>query len=173
MPKILTRKSHNRLSGYDYSQLNHYYVTICSNNHTEWFGEIQNNEMMVNDYGNIIKQQWEWLSKQYDYVELDEYIVMPNHIHGILIINNSIRTGHDLSLHMKSLSSLIGAFKTTSSKSIHQKCLPEFKWQRSFYDHVIRNDKSLYNIRKYIIDNLYNRATDENNIKNMKNRGTQ
>ena len=67
--------------------------------------------MVLNNYGNIIKQKWEWVSQQYSYVELDEYVVMPNHLHGILIINYSIGTGHDLSLHnIKSLSSLIGVF---------------------------------------------------------------
>ena len=88
---------------------------------------------------------------------------MSNHIHGILIINK--RTGLDLSLHkIKSLSSLIGAFKTTSSKLIHQNGLSDFAWQRSFHDHIIRNDKSLNKIRKYIINNPATWDNDENNI---------
>ena len=57
MPKTLTRKSKIRLKGYDYSQTNHYFVTICTNNRTEWFGKIKNNEMVLNNYGNIIKQK--------------------------------------------------------------------------------------------------------------------
>ena len=165
MPKTLTRKSRNRLEGYDYSKTNHYFVTICSNNHQEWFGKIENNEMILNNYGNIIKQQWQWLPQQYPYIELDEYIIMPNHIHGILIINNPRRTGHDLSLHkIKSLSSLIGAFKTTSSKLIHQNGLSDFAWQRSFHDHIIRNDKSLDKIREYISNNQLKWDGDEENI---------
>ncbi|MCK5283838.1 MAG: transposase, partial [Nanoarchaeota archaeon] len=81
--------------GYDYSKSGHYYVTICTDNHKEYFGQIQNNQMLLNNAGNIVTQQWLWLSKQYSYVTLDEFIVMPNHLHGILII--SIRLGHDLS----------------------------------------------------------------------------
>ncbi len=169
MSKILTRKSRNRLEGYDYSQSNYYYVTICTGNQKEWFGKIENNQILLNYHGQIVKQQWQWLAKQYSYIELDEYVVMPNHIHGILIMNDSIRTGLDLSLHkIKSLSSLIGAFKTTSSKLIHQNGLSGFTWQRSFYDHIIRNDKSLDKIREYISNNPLKWDDDEENIKNKK-----
>jgi REP element-mobilizing transposase RayT len=170
MSKLLTRKSGNRLEGYDYSQSNYYYVTICTDNREERFGKIENNKMSLNYHGQIVKQQWQWLAKQYSYIELDEYVVMPNHIHGILIINNSIRTGHDLSLQhrIKSLSSLIGAFKTTSSKLIHQNGLFDFAWQRSFYDHIIRNDESLDKMREYISNNPLKWDDDENNIKSNK-----
>jgi hypothetical protein len=76
--------------------------------------------------------------------------------------HEQIRTGHDLSLRkIKSLSELIGAFKTTSSKLIHQNGLPEFRWQRSFYDHIIRNEKSLDNIIQYIRNNPKNWQSDE------------
>ena len=169
MTKILTRKSKIRLEEYDYSQTNHYSVTICSNKRKECFGEIKNNEMILNNYGSIIKQKWEWLPQQYPYVELDEYIIMPNHLHGILIINNSIRTGHDLSLHkIKPLSSLIGAFKTTSSKLIRQNGLSDFAWQRSFHDHIIRNEKSLDSIREYIVNNPTTWDNDKNNVNSLK-----
>ena len=105
------------------------------------------------------------IQKQYSYIELDEFVIMPNHIHGILIINDSMRTGHDLSVHkIKSLSSLIGAFKTTSSKLIHQNGLSDFTWQRSFHDHIIRNDKSLNKIREYIRNNPATWDDDKENI---------
>ena len=83
---------------------------------------------------------------------------MPDHFHGILIIDSPARivgTGRDLSLHgkVKSLSELIGAFKTRSSKHIHRAGLSEFRWQRSFYDHVIRTDEALEKIRDYIVSN--------------------
>lgn len=168
MSKIITRKSGNRLRGYDYSQSNYYYVTICTDKRKEWFGKIENNQMLLNDYGQIVQQQWQWLAKQYSYTELGEYVIMPNHIHGILIIDNSMRTGHDLSLQyhkIKSLSSLIGTFKTTSSKLIHQNGLSDFAWQRSFYDHIIRNESSLCEIREYIKNNPTIWDNDEENIK--------
>ena len=170
MSKILTRKPRNRLEGYDYSQSNYYYVTICTNNRKEWLGEIKDNHMLLNGYGQIVEQQWQWLAEQYSYIELDEYIVMPNHIHGILIIIRPCITDRSRPVptvpthNIKSLSSLIGAFKTTSSKLIHQNGLSDFAWQRSFYDYIIRNDKSLNKIREYIINNPINWANDEENI---------
>ncbi len=96
---------------------------------------------------------------------------MPNHFHGILIIKNILNpvgTGLDLSLQKKclSLSNIIGAFKTTSSKYIHQTGLDSFRWQRSYYDHIIRNEYSLFRIRKYIKNNPRNWEDDRNNPNN-------
>ncbi|MDD4611147.1 MAG: hypothetical protein PHU73_04330 [Patescibacteria group bacterium] len=174
----------NRLKEYDYSQDGWYFITICVKNRIECFGEIKNGEMKLNECGEIVNQQWLWLEKQYYYVRLDEYVVMPNHCHGILIIDHSRRDRSrpvpttDLSpdnLHpdrsrpvpttdlsandfqpnnkIKSLSELIGAFKTTSSKIIHQNGKEDFAWQRSFYDHIIRNENLLNRIREYIRNN--------------------
>lgn len=154
-----------RLKGYDYTLPGYYFITICSNKRIEWLGVINDGRMELNRYGQIIQQQWQWLEEQYKYVKLDEFTVMPNHIHGIIIINDDVGDGRDRPLRTKSIPSLIGAFKTTSSKLIHQNNLPEFKWQRSFYDHIIRNDKSLYRIREYIINNPINWFEDEENKK--------
>jgi REP element-mobilizing transposase RayT len=172
MPKINVRKPRNRLEDYDYSRSGYCFVTTCTNNHEEFFGKIDNNEMVLNKYGYYVKEQWEWLAQKYPYVITDEFIIMPNHLHGILIIKQypectKARTGRDLSLHgIKSLSSLIGAFKTTSSKIIRQNGLSNFKWQRSFHDHIIRNNKSLQNIREYIQNNPAKWDIDEENINN-------
>ncbi len=117
--------------------------------------------MCINQYGQIVVEQWLWLRKQYSYIELDNFIVMPNHFHGIIYINNMVVTGRDLSLQMKikSLSEIIGAFKTTSSKLIHKIGNNEFCWQRSFYDRIIRSDDELNVIREYV---LYNPKKWEN-----------
>jgi putative transposase len=104
------------------------------------------------------------ISNRYDNVNIDEYVIMPNHIHGIIIIKNSVGNGCDRSLQIKSLSSLIGAFKTTSSKLIRNENVKEFKWKKSFYDRIIRDNNELNRIRKYIQDNPANWAQDENNI---------
>ena len=88
-PKIHHRQS-RRLKDYDYSSDGAYFVTICTENKTEYFGEIQNGKMILNEYGKIAQKQWLWLAEQYDYVKLDEWIVMLNHLHGILIIENNI-----------------------------------------------------------------------------------
>ena len=160
------KRKPNRLQNYDYSQAGYYFVTICTQNRVNYFGKIERQLMHLNEIGEIVKNQWVWLSTQYDYVELDTYIVMPNHLHGILIIrpcrdrSRPVSTG---TKKIKSLSELIGAFKTTSSKQIHKYGLSRFKWQRSFYDHIIRNEKSLDNIRAYIQNNPLNWELDKNN----------
>ena len=79
-------RKQNRLNGYDYSQTNHYFVTIRSNNRKKWFGEIKNNEMILNDGGNMIDLWWQEMFKKYKNISIDEYIIMPNHIHGIISI---------------------------------------------------------------------------------------
>jgi putative transposase len=123
--------------------------------------------MVLNDYGMIAEEQWYWLSEQYPYVVLHEFVVMPNHIHGIIEINRNnipvtVGTGRDLSLpRIKSLSQLMGAFKTTVSKQIHLLGFIEFAWQRSFHDHIIRDDKSFERISCYIKDNPVNWKQDK------------
>mgnify|MGYP000378727611 CR=1 FL=1 len=94
---------------------------------------------------------------------------MPNHLHGIVIINNYVGNGRDRSLpiKIKPLPELIGAFKTTSSKLIHQLGYNFFQWQKSYYDHIIRNKKSLEKIRQYIRYNHLKWGFDVENPKNL------
>ena len=181
--KKLSHRKRNRLHEWDYSTPHWYYVTICTHNHSELFGKIVDGKMILNEYGKIVQKQWLWLNKHYDYIALDEFVVMPNHFHGILIIvglgrdltgnneSNNKRTSLDLSLQkpvkIKSISELIGAFKTTSSKLIHRNGLSNFSWQRSYYDHIIRNEESLYEIRRYIRENPLKWDIDKNNPGNV------
>lgn len=177
--RILHNRKLNRLKGYDYSQQGYYFVTICTKNMIEYFGEIRNNNMIINKYGLIVQKQWLWLEKHFKYVHLDEFVIMPNHRHGILEINPNVGINRDLSLRrpkqqkqndenqkikIKSLSELIGAFKTTSSKQIHLDGLKDFKWQRSFYEHIVRNHESLERIRLYIRNNPLMLQQDRNRI---------
>ena len=104
--------------------------------------------MQLNSYGLIVEDRIKWLSEQYDYVEVHNYIVMPNHIHLIIEIDSLRVRGKEIKI--KSLSSLMGALKTTSSKLIHEKELLGFAWQRSFHDHIIRHDRAYQNISNYI-----------------------
>ncbi|OGY45945.1 MAG: hypothetical protein A3J62_01455 [Candidatus Buchananbacteria bacterium RIFCSPHIGHO2_02_FULL_38_8] len=165
----------NRLRDFNYSDFGYYFVTVCTKDRVCYFGDVRGEEMVLNIFGQIVKQQWLWLGEKYQYIELDQFNILPNHIHGIIIINpiqtNYVGTGRDLSLQrddkIKSLSELIGAFKTTSSKLIHQLGLSEFQWQRSFYDRIIRNEKELDNIRKYILENVIKWNQDINNPKNQ------
>ena len=161
----MKQRKPNRLKGYDYSLDNLYFVTSCVHNMICCFGDVvvgtgrdlslQEPQMILNGYGEIADQQWYWLAKQYQYIVLHEFIVMPNHIHGIIEINrNAIAgAGRDLSLQpkIKSLSELMGAYKTTASKKIHLSGYDEFSWQRSFHDHIIHDEKSYERISNYII----------------------
>ncbi len=166
----------NRLPFFDYSNPAWYFVTICTKNHIQHFGKVQNGKMILNQFGKIVENAWNWLSEQYDYCKLDEYVVMPNHFHGIIIIdpefnqnkrrdssravltihNNIQQNSRDNSrvvptnyvniqqerrdklrliptkeatkhIKIKSLSELVGAFKTKSSKEIHLAGNPHFK----------------------------------------------
>jgi len=157
------KRKRNRLKEYDYSNAGYYFVTICVNDHNDYFGKTYGTKCVLNEFGKTIKQILENIPVLYPYVTIDYYVIMPNHIHVIIIIdpsdNVSVVTSRDLSpmnrlkSKIKSLSEIIGAFKTMSSKELHKKGLKNFKWQRSFYDRVIRNEKELYFIRQYIEQN--------------------
>jgi REP element-mobilizing transposase RayT len=178
-----------RLTGYDYSQEGAYYVTICvgkracrggsraalTNINHNIFGHIENGKMILNDIGKIIHDSWLWLANQYNYVNLDEFIVMPNHLHGIVFLTGVIGHGQGQGQGAsrgapttlrkplrKPLGQLIGAFKTVSTKQINMVCNTPgvCLWQRNFYEHIIRNESDLNRIREYIIDNPANWEED-------------
>jgi hypothetical protein len=120
-PKIHHRHS-IRLKGYDYSQAGAYFVTIVAWQRETLFGEIVDGEMALNDFGKIVAEEWQWLETQYEYVELGAWIIMPNHLHGILVIHDDGRGGSRSAptpIKRKPLGGLIGAFKTVSTKQIN------------------------------------------------------
>jgi putative transposase len=154
----------NRLQGYDYRRNGKYFFTICVKDRAHAFGEVINGEMLLNPYGKIAQNQWDWLAERYNYVVLHEWIIMPDHVHGVLEIKApdfSRLTSKEFALFsenvkIKSLSELIGAYKTTSSKLIRESGLPEFTWHRSFHDRIIRNESALNTITRYIRNNPSN-----------------
>ena len=170
-------RKRNRLHGYDYSSNAMYFVTSCVKDRICYFGEIKNYKMLLNEHGKIAQHQFEWLPQQYPYVIVHSCVVMPNHVHAIIEIYNArdvrtgrdVGTGRDLSLppppssieKIKSLSELMGAYKTTVSKQIHLAGLPGFAWQRSFHDHIIRNKTSYLHISNYIENNPFNWNNDK------------
>lgn len=169
--KKYPRRKHNRLRKWDYSTPHWYYVTICTQKHHEWFGEIVEGQMVLNEYGEIVDKYWRKIPDHYSDIRLDEYIIMPNHIHGIIIIEDpsEVRNGHARSIrrqHQK-LPVVIGSFKSSISRTIN-KLQNDFKfqWLKSYYDHIIRNEKSLDNIRLYIRENSLSWETDKNNPEN-------
>ena len=174
-------RKRNRLAGYDYSRDGLYFVTICVHDRTEWFGCVADGVVLLNDIGTIADEQWQWLGQQYQYVDLGSYVIMPNHIHALIGIDNPVGNGLDRSANstdassvdggrveprpykVHSLSTLVGAFKTTSSKAIHLAGQKRFRWQKSFHDSIVRNERSLARITQYISDNPAQWATDSEN----------
>jgi REP element-mobilizing transposase RayT len=148
-----------RLRDYDYALAGAYLVTICTRNREMLFGEIQGGEMIINQLGEIANNSWLWLFDRYDYITPDYYIVMPNHFHGIIILQDQSGDSRVAPIKMpmnhKPLGQLIGAFKTTSTKRINQfgNLRKDVLWQRNYFEHVIRNENELNSIRKYIIEN--------------------
>ncbi|MCK4677113.1 MAG: hypothetical protein KAT48_03195, partial [Bacteroidales bacterium] len=139
----MKKRKRNRLENFDYSRDALYYITSCTQGRIHYFGEVNNEEMKTNKFGQIAKKQWYWLGERFLFVILHAFVVMPDHIHGIIEINrnNIVRPGRDLAKQpkIKPLSQLIGAYKTTVSKQIHLIGGKDFAWQRSFHDHIIRN----------------------------------
>ena len=172
----MTRKQ-NRLNGYVYSLNGYYSVAICMQNREYVFGDITGNEMALNQCGYITRNFWLNRPNHHKNIQLDEFIVMPKHIHGIIIINNPLPTGRQAvgngparssNNHTNNnLSIIIGSFKSTVTKQINRINNNTLKWQKSFHDHIIRIDKSLNSIRDYITNNPKNWESDENNITSL------
>ena len=165
-----------RLRGYDYSQAGIYFITICTHHRECIFGEVVDRQMRLNKVGCIVAEEWLRSSKIRSGIELDEWVIMPNHIHAIVVFNSSIEIPDPVGanscapLHRKprSLSSLIAGFKSTTTKQIneiHQ--TPKIPvWQRNYYEQIIRNEVSLSKIQQYIINNPSNWLHDTENLTN-------
>ena len=171
---IMPNRKANRLKNYDYSQNGYYFVTICVKDKQELLGKVENDNVILNDCGKIVETCWLALPSRYNNCFLDTFIVMPNHIHGIIIINNDPIVGTGFkpvptsTTKIYSLSEIIRGFKTFSSRRINESSpMPSFRWQRSFYDRVIRNEDSLKNIREYITNNSLKWELGGNKTENL------
>ena len=155
-----------RLKGYDYSQSGFYFVTICCYQRQCLFGDIVDGEMRLNRYGEIVNKEWMRSSEIRQEIALDKYVVMPNHFHGIVIINHVGANGRSPlpqplnqsiipSMKPKSLSFLMAGFKSSVTKQINliRNAPGTPIWQRNYYEHIIRNEQSLNKIREYIVNN--------------------
>ena len=147
-----------RLNGYDYSRSGAYFITICTHEREHLFGDIVNERMELNIFCDIALSHWQQLEKHHSTIIMDELVVMPNHLHGIIILKSSID-------YKKSISEIIRGFKTFSAKAINQERgvsgVPV--WQRNYYDRIIRNELELDRVRQYIINNPRNWDVDKNN----------
>lgn len=144
------RKNSIRLPGYDYSQPGGYYVTICTHNRAHLFGKINNGQMILNTLGSTVQQCWQGIPTRYPHAILDAYIIMPNHLHGIIEL-----TYEDLPGHRHTLSEIVRGFKAQATYRIneHRKTPGGPIWQRGFFDHIIRTNDNWERIRNYIADN--------------------
>ncbi|MFA5769886.1 MAG: transposase [Patescibacteria group bacterium] len=170
---VIRQRKPNRLKNFNYSSSGYYFITICTKDRQKYFGNIINDKMILNQYGNITKQCWNDISKHFKNIELDEFQIMPNHVHGIIIIEytnqsvgnaymRSLQTNHWQYRTKMLLPKIIHEFKSATSRFI-RKHNSSFQWQKSFYDHIIRNEYSLFRIRQYIRDNPINWNEDRNN----------
>jgi putative transposase len=162
-----------RLRGYDYAQCGIYFVTICTHNRECRLGTVIEGEAYLSDIGVVAHRCWGKLVDHYPNIQLDAYIVMPNHIHGLIVIDSIDLVGAGLRpalTKQHGLSEIVRAFKSFSSREINRLRGTEGGsiWQRSFYDHIVRDEKALHNIRSYIYMNPERWLQDRENPLNLK-----
>lgn len=181
-----------RLKDYDYTQEGAYFITICTFRRQCIFGDVVDDEVFLNTLGCIVETEWNKTAQVRPYVIIDEYVVMPNHFHGILIIDYG-DSGRDVGTHHeervgdfvratrrvapmtnesqhpkgpkpRSIGAIVGQFKSIVTKQINRtlKTPGASVWQRNYYERIIRNEDALNNIRAYILQNPARWAEDEN-----------
>ena len=172
-----------RLKGYDYTRPGAYFVTICTHDRKCLFGHVVDGQMRLNAFGKIVEWTWHDLPNHVDHIVLDAFVVMPNHVHGIIIIVDdgnvtmgrgivgagSVGAGSEPAPTQKTkshgLPEIIRQFKTFSARRINEcrgiRGTPV--WQRNYYEHIIRNERALHAIRRYIVENPLRWNRDRNN----------
>ena len=171
-PKIHHRRS-IRLKGYDYTQNGAYYITIVTYQRQHLFGEVVNDEMQLNELGKIAYDEWFKTAELRPYVELfeDDFVVMPNHVHGIIRIENDDKIGNgNIEKFGKpvahSIPTIVRAYKSAVTYSINklQNQRGAVLWQPNYYEHVIRNEQDCQAKHDYILSNPMNWDKDDENI---------
>ena len=169
-----------RLQNWNYGWNGKYFVTIVAKNREHYFGKIVDGEMYFSEIGENANKCWHEIPEHFPFVVLDEFCVMPNHIHGIIVIDNkngntcrdvACNVSTDMAQSKKmsiispkpgSLSTIIRSYKSAITKYANENHY-NFGWQSRFYDHIIRNEKSLNRIRNYIRNNSQNWENDKFN----------
>jgi putative transposase len=185
------RRRSIRLLGYDYTQAGAYFVTICTQGRECLFGEIVDREMRLNDAGRMVHSVWEELPRRYTGMDIDAFVAMPNHIHGIIILRDhhvvgATPRGCPTSGQAQgpaptmSLPDVVHRFKSLTTarypQGVAEKGWPPFcrrLWQRNYYEHVIRGEDELDRIRRYIEDNPLMWAMDRENPAAQVTRGRE
>lgn len=159
-----------RLENYDYRSPGAYFVTICTQGHQSALGKIVDQNVELTWKGEIAQDLWAEIPLHFSYVNLDEFVVMPNHLHGILWIeeqNDSIpslrKNPNSVNPQAGSLSVIVRSFKSAVTRKVNQTSHTRGRgfWQRSFHDHILRDDQDLDEHRKYILENPIRWKMDE------------
>jgi REP element-mobilizing transposase RayT len=169
-----------RRKGWDYASPGYYFITICTKNRQPFFGQIIDAEMRLSPVGDMARCYGQDTPAHFPTTSIDEFIVMPNHVHGIVIIEDThVETLHatsqwreskptsqkmsEISPKPGSISTIIRSYKSAVTRWARENWDGEFAWQERFYDHIIRNDKSFEAIRTYICNNPIKWEIDQNN----------
>jgi len=170
-----------RLKGWDYRNAGYYFVTFCTYQREHYFGRVEQDDVQLSAIGEIAANCWGEIPKHHAGIELDEWIVMPNHVHGIIVIRPvetlhvvetlhcNVSTMKTVDPHMSAISPKTGSLsvvmrshKSAVTTLAHRGNLT-FKWQERFWDRIIRTEGELNRVRKYIRANPINWARDQNN----------
>ena len=180
-PDINHRRS-IRLQGYDYAEAGAYFVTVCTYNREFLFGEITNGEMRLNEIGQVVIEEWLRTADVRKNIELDAFVVMPNHFHGIVVITGNGRgvlqyapTANQPSLRSPSqtIGAIVRGFKSITTKRINiiRNTLGVPVWQRNYYEHIIRTEDESNLLREYIVNNPAQWELDEENPDRVEQHG--
>jgi putative transposase len=149
------RISSVRLSGWDYRGAGVYCVTICTQNRIPWLGRVVNDRVELSDIGRIVEREWQRVPRARPSLTLDEWIIMPDHLHGILVFGHVPGDGERgvgrLTAH--SLGAVVGHFKSGVTKHVWGKGYRDFAWQERYFDQIVRDERSLHELRLYIRNN--------------------
>jgi len=171
-----------RLRDYDYGQEGAYFVTLCAHDRACLFGDVVDDGVHLTDYGQIANEEWAYTELLRSHVRLDAYVVMPNHVHGIVVVTHWLRAPSDTHSRAatsdaeqravavsQTLGAIVRGFKGAVTYRVNVlRGTPRIPvWQRNYYERVIRNDRELERIRTYIACNPARWAEDENNPARM------
>jgi putative transposase len=170
-----------RLNGWDYTSPGAYFVTLCVHERVQLFGKIVDGKMRLNELGQYVQEYWCEIPAHFAHAQLDEYVIMPNHLHGIIHLRDASAMFVGANNHSplqkqqtsqqtfpkcgtsRTIGSIIRGFKIGVTKCVRDKTSGAVVWQRNYYDHISRDEKELFRFRQYIRRNPANWDSDEQN----------
>jgi REP element-mobilizing transposase RayT len=140
-----------RLRWWNYAGPGTYSVTICLKDREHWFGHVESGRMVLSEAGHTARACWQAIPEHHARVKLDAFVIMPNHVHGILRLTGPATTKEPSG--PGSLAAVIGTFKAAVTRELRRSGQFDFAWQRGYHDHIVRNRRALHHIRWYIRTN--------------------